>query len=305
MNDQYDRFAISPAADFDSRLWSQLEARLGADQHHAAGSPKQVEILTIETGSTDARHDKWRLGKIALALAASIALVLAAAVMLRHDDNQRSSTELRDVDPAEALPLGRRAFITADALGSRWREQEMFTEAVYTEQTAATIAALPECADLTATGLFTPTTKSVAARQSFSPGRNFVGHTVFVFATEEDASRAMDVINGDVYPNCSFNFFDRLIPLGSTLGTDTSTSEAWDAPAFTAHGERLVVIGQHAKLVGPDATVDAYFVNAYVQVGRAISWINPMASPTAGDSQFAVNKAITATATALDAVFGH
>jgi hypothetical protein len=114
----------------------------------------------------------------------------------------------------------------------------------------------------------------------------------------------MDVIAGDVYATCWFDLFDRLIPLGPTLGTSTSTSDAWDAPAITQHGERQIIIGQHATLVGSDATVEAYFVNAYVQVGRAISWINPMTGATTDSGLFTVDRAITATATALTSTFG-
>ena len=36
-------------------------------------------------------------------------------------------------------------------------------------------------------------------------------HNVLVFATPEDASHAMDVIEGDVFPTCWFNFWDREI----------------------------------------------------------------------------------------------
>lgn len=94
------------------------------------------------------------------------------------------------------------------------------------------------------------------------------------------------------------------MPAGSTLGTNTSSSEAWDAPAVTPHGDRQIVIGQHSTLVGFDATVNAYVVNAYVQVGRAISWINPMSGASADTAVVAAERAIAATATALNATFG-
>ncbi len=269
-----------------------------------AESTHETGLVTIQSEVVEAHRHRWRLPRIALAAAASIALVLAAAVIVRHNSEENTGSELHDVDPAEALPLAQNAFITADVLGSRWRNTDMFTESMYSQQTAATIAARPECAELTSMGLFTPTTKSVAARQSFSPGRNYVGHTVFVFATKQDASRAMDAIAGGIYRVCWFDLFDRLVPLGSTLGTDTSTSEAWDPPAITRHGDRQIIIGQQATLIGTDATVHAYFVNAYVQVGRAISWINPMTGPSPDTNLFAVNKAIEATATALNTTFG-
>jgi hypothetical protein len=304
MNDQYDSLAISPDAAFESRLRAQLKERLSAPGQSAGESTNDIELVTVQAKSVDARRHGWRLTNIVLAAAASITLLLAATVLVKRNSDENTGSELQTVDPAEALPLAKKAFITADALGSRWRLQEMFTDSIWAQQTAATIAARPECAELTSVGLFTPTTKSVVARQSFSPGRNYVGHTVFVFATKQDASRAMDVIAGDVYPSCWFDLFDRLIPLGSTLGTNTSTSQASDAPAITPHGDRQIIIGQNAVLVGSDATVNAYFVNAYVQVGRAISWINPMSGGTGDTAPVAAEKAITATATALDSAFG-
>jgi hypothetical protein len=304
MSDQYEGLAISPDAGFENRLRIQIDTLLNAPVPIMAGSANEIEVVALDAQGTRARRRHWRVTRIAIAVAASIALLFAVAIIVTSNNDQRTASELHDVDPTEALPLAQNAFITSDALGSRWRLQDMFTESMYTQQTAATIAARPECAVLRSMGLFTPTTKSVAARQSFSPGRNFVGHTVLVFASEEDASRAMDVIAGDVYPACWFDFFDRLIPLGATLGTSSSTSEAWDLPAITQHGDRQIVIGQHSTLVAPDATVEAYFVNAYVQVGRAISWINPMTGPTSDGDLVSVNRVITATATALATVFG-
>ena len=304
MNDQYDSLAVSPDATFENRLRIQLEDRLGAVGLSAEESTNEIELVAVQVESVDARRLGWRLQSIVFVAVASVALLLATAVIVRRTGNENTGSELQNVDPTEALSLAQKALITADALGSRWRLQDMFSESMWTQQTAATIAARPECSELRSMGLFPPTTKSAAARQSFSPGRNWVGHTVFVFATKDDASRAMDVIAGNVYPACWFDLFDRLIPLGSTLGTNTSTSQAWDAPAIAPHGDRQIVIGQHATLVGSDATVNAYFVNAYVQVGRAISWINPMSGQNPDTALVAAERAIAATAAALESTFG-
>ena len=243
-----------------------------------------------------------RFSKVLLAAAACIALLATGAIIANRVSDDSNAGELNDVNPEEALPLAQTALITPDQIGSRWRKQDPFTESVFAEQTAATIAALPDCAMLTSFGLFSPTTKSVAARQAFTIGNaEDIRHTVFVFATPEDASRAMDIIDGDIYPKCWFNLYDHLAPLGRFGAIITSTSEAWDAPQIALQGDRQVIIGQHMSFTSGDGPFDAHIINAYVQTGRAISWIAP--TYHVGANLFPVDKMISATATALDEVF--
>ena len=134
-----------------------------------------------------------RLSKVVLAAAASIALVATGAIIANRVSDDSNAGELNDVNPEEALPLARAAVITADKVGSRWRLQIPLPESVYEETALAIRTARPECAVLASVGLLSPTTKSVAARQAFTIGNpGDVRQTVFVFATTEDASRAMD-----------------------------------------------------------------------------------------------------------------
>ena len=130
-------------------------------------------------------------------------------------------------------------------------------------------------------------------------------HDVWVFATKADASRAMDVIEGDVYPTCLFDFFDRTTALSPAYkATSISKSFAIPPPAVKAHGDRQVIIGQQIDYsLSAGQTATAVAVNAYVQVGRAIAFVDPeYLGDTGPDSN--VEHTITVSTDALEKVFG-
>jgi hypothetical protein len=254
-----------------------------------------------------------RIGQVG-ALAGVVAVVaIGLAVMSRADHSTPLRpgddipdtvvvTELHDVNRQEALPLAQRALIardvTPDGVGHGWADDQDWVANQLPSEAAATISALPGCALLTSVGLLPPTTKSAAAYQQSPDG---ILQHVFVFATPEDASRAMDVIAGDVYPTCWFDEYDRR--MGHYRAT-MSISEAWDAPPIAPHGDRQVIIGQHETLLHNGFRLEYYFVNAYVQVGRAISLIDPVYVADAGNPLLNVNNDITAATTALTNAFG-
>jgi hypothetical protein len=245
-----------------------------------------------------------RLAKITLAAAAAVALFATGVVIANSVDDDSNAGALHDVSPEDALPLAQAAGITPDKVGSRWRQLDPFPDPFYAEQAAATIAAFPECAMLRSFGLFPPTTKAVAARQAFTVGNPAtVRETVFVFATAEDALRAMDVIEGDIFPACWFQLYDRLAPFNRYGAVESATSSTWDAPDYAQHGDRQVIFGQQVNVTpttgGP---FRIQIVNAFVQVGRAISWLAPSYWP-GPNPPFQIDRMIAATATALDSVF--
>jgi hypothetical protein len=110
----------------------------------------------------------------------------------------------------------------------------------------------------------------------------------------------MDVIAGKLYPTCSLNANDR----GYAPNSAVAISEAWDAPQIAPHGDRQVIIGQHTTTIHSGLREERYLVNAYVQVGRAISWINPDYVATGANPLLEVDNEITAATTALTKVFG-
>jgi hypothetical protein len=244
-----------------------------------------------------------RLAKIALAAAAAVALLTTGVVIANRVDVGSNAGALHDVRPEDA-PLAHAAGITPDKVGSRWRQTDPFTDAFYAEQASATIAAFPECAMLRSFGLFPPTTKAVAARQAFTVGNlRTVRQTVFVFATADDASRAMDVIEGDTFSSCWFQLYDRLALFNRFGPVEGATSSAWEAPDYAQHGDRQVIFGQ--QVTATRTTGDRFriqIVNAFVQVDRAISWLAP-AYDAAPKPIFQIDRMIATTATALGSVF--
>ena len=70
------------------------------------------------------------------------------------------------------------------------------------------------------------------------------------------------------------------------------------------HGDRQIIIGQKARsIVSTGSSSDEHLVNAYVQVGRAITLINPRYVAADDHPLLDVDQAITAATDALDHVF--
>ena len=130
-----------------------------------------------------------------------------------------------------------------------------------------------------------------------------VNHTVFVFATPEDASRAMDVIAGKTFMTCWFSLFDRLAPLGRYGPIESATSQAWPAPQIARHGDSQIIIGQRTSYVASSGPFEADIINCFIQVGRAISWIAPAFGVSAADPAALTNDVLAATATRLEEIF--
>ena len=288
---------VQPSAEFLDTVRAHLLAELTrADATPQMPSTRQYVALESSPSSVLPRR---QISKILLAVAASIALLATGAVIINRASDGSDATKLHDVDRQEALRLGQAALIAPATLGASWRSGDALTDAEVIPEIAAVVAARPECAALRDFGLSPPTTTGVAAAQLLVSSSGSVAHTVFVYATAADASRAMDYIDSDGFPECHFAVFDRLAALG--LGTPAPTSEAWDAPQIPSNGDRQIIIGQLAHI---KPGTEYYIINAYVQVGRAISWINPRYLPEADQPLFRADKAMNAAADAVESAFG-
>jgi hypothetical protein len=300
-----------PSTEFLDALRARLLAggtgAQAAARQPSASASETVEEYVVLAPSLTRTGPNRRTYKVLLAAAACVAVVAAILVIKRSDDPQ-SQEVLRDVDPREATPLGKAAMITADKIApvggsAGWKQVDDFTLADYVEQNAAINAAMPACAQLGSVGLTQPTSKAVIVHQDFADGPRPMFHDVWVFATRADASRAMDVISGEVYPTCFFKLFDRLTALNRNI-TALSTSTSWQAPPIAQHGDRQVIIGQKINYTFLVGGASAEAINAYVQVGRAIALIDPQylsdVSPTSN-----VEHAITVSTDALRKVFGQ
>ncbi|HZX55301.1 MAG TPA: hypothetical protein VFE86_11510 [Ilumatobacteraceae bacterium] len=270
--------------------------------HSDQSASQSGKIVTLAAQPTDG-GSRRRVLKIALGAAACVALFAAIGLIINRPGNKLAADELHDVDQHEALVLGQSTPLAEDAVGSRWRQVDDFTTADYAQVSSATYAALPECAKFTNFGLLPPTTKSAMVHQDYTNGSSLLFHDVIVFATPEDASKAMDAMAGSNFGKCWFDVFDRLTPLGRYVG---ATSESVDLPApnIEQHGDRQIIIGQHVLYAFQNGPQARDFVNAYVQVGRAIAFVNPELIAT-GNGLSNVEKIIAASTQALEAKFGH
>jgi hypothetical protein len=298
-------------AEPSTEFLSALRARLLADgtgaqaataQQPSASVSETVEEYVMLAPSLIRTGPHRRVYKVLVAAAACVA-VLAAVLIIKRSNDPEGEGGLRDVDPREALPLGQAAQVNPGQFGPSYLQVDDFTGPTYADLAAATIAAIPACAQLRSFGLMQPTTKSVVFHEDFLNGDAPMLRDVWVFATKDDASRAMDVIAGDVYPTCFFDFYDRLTTHLRVKAT--SKSQSYDFPPIAPHGDRQVIIGQkidYAFSGGGGASVEG--VNAYVQVGRAIAFIDPQYFSDVGPKS-SVEQAITASTDALKKVFGH
>lgn len=304
----------APSKEFLSALHAQLLAEF--DRSDPPATPESIqEYVTLAPNASRLGPSPHR-SKMLLAAAACVAVFAAGAVIInRAGDDSDATAQPHDVDLREARPLAEHALITSGALGLDWTSGYAWDESELPIQAAATIAEVPDCAVLRSVGLLPPSTRSATAHQ-FVPGINYLFQEVFVFATPEDASRAMDVIDGDVFPTCWFNLFDHLTPL-SPSGSP-STTEAWEIPQIYGplepfkigpHGDRQVIIGQHSTVIRSGGPLERYFINAFVQVGPTISWVNPrfvLPNDMYDSSQgsVGVDEAITAATDALKGAVG-
>jgi hypothetical protein len=295
-----ERVDAEPEHEFLAALRAQLLLDLERPIDPASAMPESADEYVALATDTSPVGPTRRALKMLIAVAACIAVFATAALIANRPAN--SADELSDVDLQEATPLGKAAFIVPADLGRSFRSVPPPDEMSLARAAAATAAVLPACAVLPSMGLLPPTTKAALPEQVLA-GLGYVAHTVLVFASPDDASRAMDVIAGDVFRTCQLDMYDRLVPLGNP-GV-TSTTESWEAPAIGRHGDRQVIIGQHSRYVGgSDGPSEEFRVNVFVQVGRAISWSNPEFLAEAYNPRVIVDKAITATTAALENVFG-
>ncbi len=299
---------VAPSIEFRATLRAQLLAEFprpdqvgmpASEDPNAASREAINEYVTLKPNQSRFFPER-RLSRTLAATAACVAVLATVAAIINSASHDATPTvELHDVDQPEASRLAQRALIPGEALGLQWSSGQNWAATELPNEAAATIAALPDCAQLRSVGLMPPTTKSATAYQYVSDN-NLLLNQVFVFATREDASRAMNVIAGDVFPTCWFDVFDRGVEF--TYPGVTSTSEEWEPPQIAQHGDRQVIIGQHTQLTLLTGPAERDLVVAFVQVGRAITLVNPRV--LIPGELFSVNKDITAATDALHHALG-
>jgi len=295
-------FLASLRAALVADLTGQRSDEFATPQAGQSGAAQSGKIVTLAAEPMHTGSSR-RVLRIVLGAAACVALVVGIALVINRPGNQLAADELHDVDQHEAFSLGQSTPLAEDAVGLRWNQVDDFTTADYAQVSSATYAALPDCTKFTSFGLLPPTTKSATFHQDYTNGSGLLFHDVMVFATPEDASKAMDAIAGPNFAKCWFDVFDRLTPLGRYVGA-SSRSVDLPAPKIEEHGDRQIILGQHVQYSFQNGPQARNFINAYVQVGRAIALVNPelLATP---NGLATVDRVIAASTQALEAKFGH
>jgi hypothetical protein len=295
-----------PSAEFLSTLRAQLLAELSAtviESATSATTPQTEEEEVVEVIEETPSRRQRRTRRVWLAAATCLAVLGTGAIVLfRADDSPESADQLADVNPEEVGGLGEQAAIPESALGPAWEAASDQGGVPFAQLDAQITAAMPQCAELSDYGIWLPTTKSVTTHEFFSvPLQDFMYHDVMVFASEEDASRAMDKIAEPLFQSCVIARFDLLAPFWPTPET-TSISTPATVPEIDSHGDRQIVFGQRVDYRFSGEPGPAVLVaNVYVQVGRAIAWISPQYYSFGSEG---LNARIKLSSDALERVFG-
>lgn len=299
-----------PSSTFLAELRARLLAQGTSAVEPATEQPEreeEAEVIVEERVVPDIRKPRRRT--VWLAAAAVLAALVGAGVVISLRDDPPSDDTLTDVDAREAQPLAEAALMTPEVFREGWSELDAYPVQVLAQINSETRATYPECAVLTSFGLMQPTTKSVTAHRDFVNGAVPMLHDVWVFASAEDASKAMDIIAGGIFPKCLFDLFDRTTARGTRVPANSDSHE-WDVPNVSEllpHGDRQVIIGQKIdySLYQGGSTVHVYpeAINVFVQVGRAIGFVDPQYLSDLGPNSN-VERTVTAMTNQLEKEFG-
>jgi hypothetical protein len=184
---------------------------------------------------------------------------------------RRDAREPVDItrDPKIALA----ALIPVTNLGSGWEvshDHDAFSPIVE----ARVAASVPSCKPYVDFAFDSPDNKAAVTQQLYqSPTLAQLFNIVYVFPTEEAASRAMDKVAERGFLSCFTSYLEAAQPIFSP-GT-TSTSDIVDAPPLLQHGDRQVAFATSNVFQTSTGPVPLTSVNVFIQVGRAIVYVNP------------------------------
>ncbi len=114
---------------------------------------------------------------------------------------------------------------------------------------------------------------AVSQRLYRSPTLSTLWDIVYVFPTREAASQVMDKVAEPGFLTCFTQYLVAAQPVLSP--GSSSTSEAVGAPTLLQHGDRQVAFGTTNVYQSPNGPVPLFSVNVFIQVGRAIVYVNP------------------------------
>jgi hypothetical protein len=197
----------------------------------------------------------------------TVVVVSAPGSAVTSPDTTVAVSEPISVDTSRDAAVAESALLSAEQIGVSWAISHQW-DAFTSRKIADVAASVPACADYVDFAFDSPRRDAPTAGRIFTSSPLFaLTQWVYIFPTEAAATEAMDKIAEPGFVACFSEFMDTLFPQLGSLATTTPI----DALPLAAHGDRQVVLGQSIHVGGGTQTV----MNAFVQVGRGIVYVNP------------------------------
>jgi hypothetical protein len=286
--------------EFRTLLHTRLVAELGQDPTSAASQTVMTEVIDRDdvegdpvVGPSTTRPHRTSRAQLVLGIAAAIAVIAALAAVIA---GRRPDPAV--VDTSHDGEIATAALIPPTELGSGWRIQSAYT--AFTSRVAAEVAAtVPSCAAYVADAFDSPGRNAVTAERKFAnPITTTMYQWVYVFPTQEQATRVMDKLSESAFQTCFTGFYEASVPVQDPRYKVTMTLA--DTPRLRAHGERQIAFATAQKFEGPGLNGPRTLttVNTYIQVGRAIAFVDPIRN-VHDEPDSPMERAMTAAANAL------
>jgi len=280
-----------PSAAFRDELRTRFlddvkDAERMPDDRDAADDEETIVIDTEGITVRRSRRPVW------LGIAAAIILIGGLGVIVV---NHRS--ESTTVDTSHDPTIAREALVKLADLGSGW---DVSSGGLTSHAVADMAATVPDCAPYIDAAFDGPgrrsTTTSGRIFQSLS---TTLTEWVYLFPSEEAASKAMDKIAEPGFVPC-FTKFWKVVIEAYAPGSNV-TAKSVPTPAILPHGDRQIAVTlQPTNTVG-SVTTSPTVVSVFIQVGRGIVYIDPVMDqhdPT--DPAGSIEKALSLATGALE-----
>ena len=257
------------------------------------GGPDRDEVVVSVTEETP--RNRKSLTRLSLGIAAAIVAIAGLTVVVVNNRSQPAG-----IDTSRDPAIAKQALISVDELGAGWE----VSDGGLTSRAVADIAAtVPDCAPYLNYAFDSPARRAPTAGRIFGSLGSTLTEWVYIFPSDAAASKAMAKIAAPGFVTCFNRFLERLIPAYAPGSTVKASSVA--APPMISHGDRQVVVSQSNTYRTGTAEFSQVVLNAFVQVGRGIAYIDPI--PDEHDSRDpagSIEKALTTATNDLRAALG-
>jgi hypothetical protein len=238
------------------------------------------------------RARQQRIVRAGGAVVGVLVVVAIAAIVFGVVDRDR---EPADNDITDDTVAARSALVEPAELGDGWTISHEY-DGLTSRGVADVASRVPECAPYLDYAFDSPSRQSVTTGRIFNGPTNFsLTQWVYIFPTAAAASTAMDKIAEESFQPCFNKFMDALF---AVLAPDfPAHSKSIDPPVVAEHGDRQVVVAQTIQFPGSRFSV----MNAFIQVGRGIVYVDPTIDTDAGGDVAPVDEAYSVAADALKA----